>query len=301
MTRSSAEDGLRRMGVRTIRGLHDSTVEDDLVVERPLEIRIEAKRADGSIERRSIVALRTPGSDLELAAGLLFAEGVVDSPESIEWIEAGDADDSSDGDVVSVGVRSDPACLPEARTTFISASCGACGKATLAALGSRRRHPLRAATPRIAPSTIHGLPETLRRAQSAFDRSGGVHAAGLFALDGTLLALREDVGRHNALDKLLGRAFLDGEIPLADRIVLVSGRTGFELVQKAAMAAVPVLASVGAPTSLAAEIAQGCGMTLLGFVRDRRFNVYSDFGRIEPPRGATSDCTRAADEEACHP
>ncbi len=150
MTRSSAEDGVRRMGVRTIRGMHASTVEDDLVLERPLEIRIEAKAADGSIERRSIVTLRTPGSDLELAAGLLFAEGVVESPAAIEWIEAEDADESSDGagDVVSVGVRSDPACLPEARAAFISASCGACGKATLAALQSRRRHPIRAGSPR---------------------------------------------------------------------------------------------------------------------------------------------------------
>ena len=299
MTPSADEPGLRRFAVRTVRGLDGPVGEDELVVERPLEIRLEAKNAEGSIERRSIVTLRTPGSDLELAAGLLFAEGVVDSPESIEWIEA---DESSEGDVVSVGLRGDPSRLPEVRAAFISASCGACGKATLAALHSRRRHPIRPSSPRVAPSTIHRLPDALRRGQSAFERSGGVHAAGLLASDGTLLAVREDVGRHNALDKLLGRAFLDHALPLADRIVFVSGRTGFELVQKAAMAGVPILASVGAPTSLAVEIAQGCGMTLLGFVRDRRFNVYSDFGRIERTGDATPAAPSGAVEtEAAHP
>lgn len=298
MTPSVDEHGLRRFDVRTIRGPHDSTGEDELVVERPLEIRLEARSEDGSLERRSIVTLRTPGSDPELAAGLLFAEGVVDSPEAIEWIEA---DESSAADVVSVRLRSDASCLPEARAAFISASCGACGKATLAALQSRRRHPIRAGSMRVDPATIHRLPETLRRAQSAFERSGGMHAAGLFAPDGTLLALREDVGRHNALDKLLGRSFLDGEIPLSDRIVLVSGRTGFELVQKSAMAGVSILASVGAPTSLAVEIARGCGMTLLGFVRGERFNVYADFGRIETPCDAPPIRALAADGEARQP
>lgn len=298
MKPSSADDGLRRFGVRTIRGLQDSLGQDELVVERPLEIRLEAKGADGSTERRSIVALRTPGSDLELAAGLLFAEGVIESHDAIEWIEA---EESTEGDVVSVGLRGDPTCLPEARAAFISASCGACGKATLATLHSRRRHPIAAGSVRVTPATIHRLPEALRGAQSAFERSGGVHAAGLFAPDGTLLSLREDVGRHNALDKLLGRTLLDGEIPLSDRIVLVSGRSGFELVQKAVMAGVPILASVGAPTSLAVEIARGCGMTLLGFVRDGRFNIYADFGRIEMPRDAALAGTRAAHEKADTP
>ena len=294
MTPPSVEDGLRRIAVRTIRGPLDATCEDDLVAEAPLEIRIEAKGAHGAAERRSIVVLRTPGSDLELAAGLLLAEGVVESPDAIEWIEADER--SAAGDVVSVGLRPDGACLPEARATFISASCGACGKATLAALQSRRRHALRAGWPRVMPATIQGLPEALRGAQSAFERTGGVHAAGLFDLDGRLRSLREDVGRHNALDKLFGRAFLDGEIPLSDRIVLVSGRTGFELVQKAAMAGVPILASVGAPSSLAVEIARGCGMTLLGFVRDARFNVYSDFGRIGTPDHSVDTTSGCASE-----
>lgn len=282
MSPPSGHDAVRRLAVRRLRDGRDERSDDDLVVEMPLEIRLEAAAQDGSIERRSIVALRTPGHDEELAAGLLFAEGVLHAREEIDWIER---EEDSDGEVVSVRLRPDATRLPEARATFISASCGACGKSNLATLQSRRRHAIRAGSPRIDAAIVHRLPDALRAAQSAFERSGGVHAAGLFDLDGTLRSLREDVGRHNALDKLVGRALLDGEIPLADRIVLVSGRTGFELVQKSAMAAIPVLASVGAPSSLAVEIARGCGMTLLGFVRDGRFNVYSDFGRIAAPSG----------------
>lgn len=266
----------RRFGVKTYRDGEETVAGDELAVESPLEIRIEVE-ADGAVERRSIVALRTPGSDVELAAGLLFTEGVVESPDEVKWIEP-EADA-----VVSVRLRADPSRLPEARTTFISSSCGACGKASVASLQARIRHRLRAATPSVAPETIHRLPESLRRAQPTFARTGGLHAAGLFDRRGGLLALREDVGRHNALDKLIGAEFLAGRIPLADRIVLVSGRTGFEIAQKAAMAGVPVLASVGAPSSLAVEIARGCGLTLLGFVRDGRFNAYADFGRIAAP------------------
>ncbi len=286
MSSGSADEALRRFAVRRLRDGCDEAAEDDLVVEAPLEIRIEAAVADGPIERRSIVVLRTPGQDAELAVGLLFAEGVVHAADEIDWIER---EEDVEGDVVSVRLRADPLRLPDARATFISASCGACGKSTLATLQSRRRHPIRAGVPSIAPATIHRLPEALRSAQSAFERCGGVHAAGLFDLEGRLLSLREDVGRHNALDKLFGRALLDGSIPLQHRIVLVSGRCGFELVQKSAMAGVPILASVGAPSSLAVEIARGCGMTLLGFVRDGRFNVYSDFGRIESVSDGASD------------
>lgn len=277
---SGAEEGVahRRFTVKAYRGESETHAGDELAVESPLEIRVEVE-ADGRVERRSIVALRTPGSDVELAAGLLFTEGVVETPDEIAWIEP-----ESDA-IVSVRLRGDAERLPEARTTFISSSCGACGKATIATLQARIRHPLRAAMPSVAPETIHRLPESLRQAQPTFARTGGLHAAGLFDGRGELLALREDIGRHNAVDKLIGAEFLAGRIPLAARIVLVSGRTGFEIVQKAAMAGVPVLASVGAPSSLAVEIARGCGLTLLGFVRDGRFNAYADVGRVASPVG----------------
>jgi FdhD protein len=265
----------RQIGVRIHRDGGAADASDELAVESPLEIRVECAAGDGRLERRSIVALRTPGADVELAAGLLVTEGVVLAPDEIEWIE-----EESDG-IVSVRLRSDPGLLPEARTTFISSSCGACGKATIAALKVRQRHPLRAGRPKLAAETVHRLPESLRQAQRTFARTGGLHAAGLFDAHGELLVLREDVGRHNALDKLIGAEFLAGRIPLEDRIVLVSGRTGFEIAQKAAMAGVPILASVGAPSSLAVEVSIAFGMTLLGFVRDGRFNAYCDLGRLE--------------------
>jgi FdhD protein len=295
MTRAPGDSSLRGFGVRRIADGREEAVEDLLAVESPLEIRVEAPASDGSIERRSIVALRTPGHDEELAAGLLFAEGVLHSREEIDWIER---EHDSGGDVVVARLRSDASRLPEDRVTFISASCGACGKSTLATLQSRRRHPIPAGSPELEAAVVHRLPDALRAAQSAFDRSGGVHAAGLFDLDGTLRSLREDIGRHNALDKLVGRALLDGEIPLANRLVLVSGRAGFELVQKAAMAAVPVLASVGAPSSLAVEIARGCGMTLLGFVREHRFNIYADCGRMARPSRSIEGSRERATEAA---
>ena len=189
-----------------------------------------------------------------------------------------------------------PGVVPEAarldRHSFVSSSCGACGKRSIAAIRVASRHPVIPGVPRLSPEVIHGLPRALRAGQSAFAPTGGIHASGLFDSTGRLLGLREDVGRHNALDKLIGAELLAHGIPLTDRIVLVSGRVSFELVQKAAIAGVPVLGAVGAPSSLAVELALECGMTLLGFVRDARFNVYSDSGRIvsqaEKSAGSTS-------------
>jgi FdhD protein len=250
---------------------------DELAVEEPLEIRL-AFDADGRRIRRGIsVTMRTPGHDRELAVGFLFTEGILQTPEQVAKV-----DDWGPGNVVRVelapGVAVDLARLE--RHFYAASSCGVCGKASLEAVRVRPAFAPIAGRPTIEPQVIHRLPETLRAAQGAFDRTGGLHASALFDSDGRLLELREDVGRHNALDKLIGTSFLAGRIPLRDGILLVSGRASFELVQKAAVAGIPVLAAVGAPSSLAVELACEHGMTLVGFVRSDRFNIYTGPERV---------------------
>jgi FdhD protein len=250
---------------------------DELAVEEPLEIRL-AFDADGRRFRRGIsVTMRTPGHDRELAVGFLFTEGILEAPEQVAKVE-----DWGPGNVVRVelvpGVAVDLARLE--RHFYSASSCGVCGKASLEAVRVRPAFALIAGRPAIDAAIIRRLPETLRAAQGAFDRTGGLHASALFEPDGRLLDLREDVGRHNALDKLIGTSFLAGRIPLRDGILLVSGRASFELVQKAAVAGIPVLSAVGAPSSLAVELAREHGMTLVGFVRSDRFNIYTGPERI---------------------
>ncbi len=249
---------------------------DPVAVEEPLDIRV----THGPVrDRRRVslaVTMRTPGDDADLAAGFLFAEGVVSDPGQILGITAG----GEAGNVVRVelhpAVALDLARL--GRHTLTTSACGVCGKTTLDAVEAACDGP--AAGGVVAASVIPTLPDLMRAAQPGFARTGGVHAAGLFTLGGEMLAVREDVGRHNALDKLIGAEFRAGRVPLAGRAVVVSGRAGFELVQKSAMAGVPVLAAVGAPTTLAVDLARRLGVTLLGFVRDGRFTVYSGAERV---------------------
>jgi FdhD protein len=250
---------------------------DELSAEEPLEIRLAAHAA-GSAPTPVAVTMRTPGDDVDLAAGFLFTEGIIAGVGDLEGIRRIGLNAVEAR--LRLGVTPDAARLD--RHSFVSSSCGACGKRSIAAVRVARRHPILPGTPRISPQLIHRLPQALRAGQSAFARTGGIHASGLFDANGQLLGLREDVGRHNALDKLIGSELLAGRVPLSCGIVLVSGRVSFELVQKAAIAGVPVIGAVGAPSSLAVDLARECGMTLLGFVRDARFNVYSDSSRFEP-------------------
>ena len=239
-----------------------SPADDLLAVEEPLQIRVNGRDLS--------ITMRTPGHDRELAAGFLFTEGIIGSREDVAAIEVGENVVSL---TLAVGVD-----IPVARNFYTSSSCGVCGKASIESLYAAGCRML----PRCeaAREVIHGLPEKLRAAQAAFDHTGGLHGAGLFDLAGNLQMVREDVGRHNAVDKLAGAAFLDGRLPLAECILMLSGRASFELVQKAAMAGIPVVAAVGAPSSLAVETARRFGMTLAGFVRDGRFNIYSGVGRL---------------------
>jgi FdhD protein len=263
------------------------TRDDLLAVEEPLEIRIvraeDAARGPDAAAHRVSVTMRTPGADFELAAGFLFSEGLVDGADAIARIRYC-TDAPQQYNVVSVylapGADFDPLLL--SRNFYTTSSCGVCGKASIEAVMGTACARI-AGGPTVDAELLVSLPARLREAQRVFERTGGLHGAAQFTAEGELVRVREDVGRHNALDKLVGAALLGGELPLADSIVLVSGRLSFELVQKAARAGVPVLAGVSAPSSLAVALAEQVGMTLAGFVRDPGFNVYAGGERIAHP------------------
>ena len=269
-------DGIREMEIaRSGSGAYD-IARDLLAIEEPLEMRVEW--SEGAERRVATVAvtMRTPGTDLELAAGFLFTEGLVHAREEIASVQSCRA--GSVRVVLAPDVSIDLARLE--RHSFTSSSCGMCGKTSASALRTTSHYPLRAAEPVVAEALVRSLPERLRRAQPAFDATGGLHASALFDLDGRLLTLHEDVGRHNALDKVIGAELLAGHLPADERILIVSGRVSFELVQKALMAGIPIVAAIGAPSSLAVDLAREAGLTLLGFLRSDRFNVYSGGERL---------------------
>jgi FdhD protein len=255
-----------------------------LAVEEPLEIRLAFGPNDKRQEAGLSVTMRTPGHDAELAAGFLLSEGIVAAAGDIEAVRQFDASNGTDqlANIVRVELRPDvPVDLARlARHFYTTSSCGVCGKSSLEALRFTAASLSSASEFQIAAEAIHRLPARLRDSQAVFDRTGGLHAAALFDAAGTIVEVREDVGRHNAVDKLVGSQMLAGRLPLADRGLLVSGRASFELVQKALVAGIPLLAAVGAPSSLAVDAAKQFGMTLLGFVRDGRFNAYCGRQRI---------------------
>lgn len=249
---------------------------DHLVGEEPLEIRAGAA---GQAAEPVAVTMRTPGDDFELATGFLITEGIAPGPESVLSVRyCPTADQQRLHNVVLVRLSTAVRAGVGART-YATSSCGLCGKASLDQLGWRCE-PLRGG-PRLASSVVVGMAGSLRVAQPLFDTTGGIHGAGLFDSGGRLVAAREDVGRHNAVDKLIGHAARAGIGPLVDYAVMVSGRVGYEIVQKVAMARVAVLCAVSAPTSLAVETAERFGVTLVGFVRNGGFNIYSHPERVE--------------------
>jgi FdhD protein len=246
---------------------------DTLVAEEPLEIRLNGKPL--------AITMRTPGDDFALATGFLVSEGVLAAAEevaSVVYCAGATADGGNTYNVVDVQLATGVP-LPDItleRHTYTTSSCGLCGKASLDAVRTTTRLPITDLdAPRLTPQLLAALPERLRTAQTVFDRTGGLHAAALFGEDGELLDAREDVGRHNAVDKLIGRALREGRLPLAGKILMVSGRASFELAQKAVMAGIPVLAAVSAPSSLAVDLAAETGLTLVGFLRGSNMNVYA--------------------------
>ena len=275
-------DPIERVRVRSRDGDVENEREDVLAVEEPLEIRV---RTAGKEPATSFVTtMRTPGKDEELATGLLYAEGVLEAR----------------GDLISLERPTDPRVDPELRAnvlvatlmpaalqragklqrgTVMGSACGVCGKTSIENVIPADKPALESSL-RVSPEFLYDLPSRLRERQSIFSKTGGLHAAALFEIDGSIREIAEDIGRHNATDKLVGASFLRGDLPLSDTILLVSGRTGFEIVQKAYAAGVPIVASVSAPSSLAVELAQTAGLTLVGFLRERRFNLYANPQRI---------------------
>ncbi|MFH0751950.1 MAG: formate dehydrogenase accessory sulfurtransferase FdhD [Chloroflexota bacterium] len=251
---------------------------DHLVGEEPMAIRVAGP---GQEPVDVAVTMRTPGCDAELAVGFLVSEGLLAPPDLVGLtVEVGDPAGVATPEnelIVRIARRFDPGAVP-ARAFVASASCGICGKASLDDVAVRCS-PLPPG-PRVDAAVIAALPDRLRAGQAVFDQTGGLHASGLFDAGGALLAVREDVGRHNALDKLIGSAALAGDLPLHDRILAVSGRVSFEIVQKAAVAGIPVVAAGKAPTDLAVSAAERLGLTLVGFVRGGGFNVYAGEERI---------------------
>ncbi|MGW0590871.1 formate dehydrogenase accessory sulfurtransferase FdhD [Streptosporangium sp. NPDC002607] len=254
---------------------------DDLATEEPLEIRIQAGE-----ERRTVaITMRTPGHDFELAAGFLYGEGVAAPADvaSIAYCADDDVPPEARYNTVTVRLRGD--ALPDLpsldRHFMTSSACGVCGTASLDALRGRCS-PLPAADDplRVSPEVLYRLPGRLRQAQGVFGKTGGLHAAGLFTAEGEPLAVREDVGRHNAVDKLVGWAMMTGRLPLGGHVLMVSGRTSYEIMQKALTAGLPVVCAVSAPSSLAVDLAREFGMTLVGFLREERFNLYAGAHRV---------------------
>lgn len=271
--------GIAKTEITKVQGKSHSSAADYVVVEEPLEIRLGFAKNGVRHQKTIAVTMRTPGQDEELALGFLFTEGVISSVEqvtgfsrpAVRWKEAREnvlLVELADGVAVDWGRLE--------RNFYTSSSCGVCGKASIEAVRVQGRWELPEPAPLLQAEVLHTLPTLLAKQQSIFDCTGGLHGAALFDANGQLLLSKEDVGRHNALDKLIGSVLMGQELlPLSQHLVLVSGRAGFELVQKSALAGVAVLAAVGAPTSLSVELAEETGMTLVGFLRNGQFNIYT--------------------------
>jgi len=270
---SGPASGRRRLLRLTPEGRTWAT--DSVVVEEPMEVRV------GGVP--VAVTMRTPGHDFDLAVGFLLTEGVVEGPEQIASIRTCEVAVDGRHNILEVELAaSAPAFDPaRARAFYTSSSCGLCGRASLDAVRTRARWDVGDDPVRFSAAMLSGLPARLREAQRVFERTGGLHAAALFDADGALRCVREDVGRHNAFDKVIGWAATEGRLPLRSHVILASGRASFELTQKALIAGIPALAAVSAPSSLAVELAEEVGMTLVGFLREGAMNVYAGHQRVE--------------------
>ncbi|MGQ7856885.1 formate dehydrogenase accessory sulfurtransferase FdhD [Pedobacter sp. WC2501] len=271
---------IRQIPVRKVSGVIAAPALDTLSVEEPLEIRIIYGAENDRVQKNISVTMRTPGQDLELALGFLFTEGIIPGKDQVKNISHLTMPCELNKENI-VGVELSEGFIPDLlqsdRNFYTTSSCGVCGKGSIAAIRTVSPYSKCADEQEMTllPEVLYTLPDQLRAAQQNFAATGGIHASGLFTMEGELLLLREDVGRHNALDKLIGAALAVDLLPLNQRILLLSGRASFELIQKAAMAGISIVAAIGAPSSLAVELASEFGITLLGFLREDRFNIYT--------------------------
>ncbi|ASE60815.1 formate dehydrogenase accessory sulfurtransferase FdhD [Chryseobacterium indologenes] len=270
---------VRQIDITKVKDNDSFLYADDIAVEEPLEIRVSYGIKDQRENKNISVTMRTPGNDEELAAGFLFTEGIISGNHQIKNIQRPEAECSRNQENVVILDLADgfiPELMKADRNFYTTSSCGVCGKGSIDSIRtvSSFQHIQKDAET-IAFDTLYQLSENLRSFQNNFSATGGIHASGIFDYHGNLLALREDVGRHNALDKLIGHALFTNQLPLKNTILVLSGRASFELIQKAAMAGISIVAAIGAPSSLAIDLAKEFDMTLLGFLRENRFNIYN--------------------------
>ncbi|WP_353717975.1 formate dehydrogenase accessory sulfurtransferase FdhD [Dyadobacter sp. 676] len=264
--------------ITRINGTEAETLDDQLAVEEPLEIQIAFQSA-GRKERKSIsVTMRTPGDDRELAAGFLFTEGIIHSKSQIDDISQSPFDENRV--IVTFSAGFEPKLGSLERNFYTTSSCGVCGKASIDAIKTKSVYANAQEGWVLKKDLLYQLGEQIVRHQNTFETTGGLHASALFDVSGQFLMLREDVGRHNALDKVIGTALLADQLPLHKHILLLSGRASFELIQKATMAGIGMIAAIGAPSSLAVQLAEESGITLAGFLKKDKFNIYTGYHRI---------------------
>jgi FdhD protein len=270
--------------IRKVRGDQRVSEADNVAIEEPLEIQLSFPAAEGAAAKSISITMRTPGDDAELAVGFLYTEGIIQAAEQVASVEHYGAPDAGSGlrNIIRValrpGVEVDIDRLQ--RHFYTTSSCGVCGKASLDALRVTGQVSLADKTATFCGDTIVGLPDKLAAEQQVFAKTGGLHAAAAFDQDGRILILKEDVGRHNALDKVIGALLIEGKLPASELGLLLSGRASFELMQKALVAGIPLLAAVSAPSSLAVRLAQDFDMTLIGFLRNGNFNIYANEWRV---------------------
>jgi len=252
--------------------------DDELAVEEPLEINVRYDSKGIPVQKCISITMRTPGNDEELGVGFLFTEGIIQKREEVSEVSAIPFADNKV--LITLSKNKQPLLQNAERNFYTTSSCGVCGKSGIDAIRTTSLYKNDADEICLQASLFYRLDDVLRKQQAVFESTGGLHASALFDLDGNFMMLREDVGRHNALDKVIGAAFLNNQLPLSNAILLLSGRASFELVQKAAMAGIKIIAAVGAPSSLAVQMAEETGITLIGFLRNQRFNIYSGGHRI---------------------